>query len=218
MRLFTFISVVIMSQLAAGTPAPKAVVLKPQERSRIQAFEKKLKTHALQAKVKKTTVLKLLETTQISNGEIAISKSRLKLTLSGDENSKLVITPKLLQIEDPPGNFLKSTGKNSPARNSEITDLLIKGRVTEKFHSTGVIGEDYFFEPKKAGSTTLKRLILNFGKELADISKIRYFDELGNEVTYEFTDVRFKSKALPDSLFKMTIPKGASVTNLDSMP
>jgi outer membrane lipoprotein-sorting protein len=215
-----------MQSLGLATPAmasaPTVRSISLEDRQVFNSLNERFRKEAMQSKVSKTLKLSLLGQERKSAGQFLLQQGRMRLELSGDENSLLVINSKKLYavtlpaagLKDAKTQVIEASLQNKNIKTSGLFLLLAKGGFDTVFNVTGVLekGEKeqtYFLTPKKSNSG-LKRAQLQVTSDGKYIKNLRYWDELDNETSYEFSDHK-KQTQIAWKLFEYTPPADAEV-------
>lgn len=180
---------------------------------------------AVSAKVKKEVYLALLDETKESTGDFVFSKGRLRLDIKSPEAFLLVMGDQLVWVVTPGDKDLGGKTqvlKIDKAKNSKLVKSPVAALIsdTEAWNNFELVSE------KKASSIVTIELRPKKGKETSDLSRlevdidpasnvlsrIKYFDELDNSTTFNFSAVNFKAKA-DKKLFSYKPAADAEITN-----
>lgn len=171
----------------------------------IQELDQKYqKSKHIQMKIKKTIKLSLLGTEKSSEGKLQLSQGKMRLELEAPEKSLVVIDAKNIWIVKYPESnskskfnkeqIIKAPVGSKKAQEQSFVGLLTKGGLLKYFSVSGTQGpnEDktIFLQPKKE-HTEFKRAQMKIDLDSKKIKKIKYWDELDNETSFEFSDITF---------------------------
>lgn len=170
-------------------------------------------------KFKQKQLMELLGETKKSTGELFYSNKKMRIELKGEQNSTTLLTPGVITtlIYDSKRKPLQIlTSKPTP---HPLLDLLFGQK--EKWDNFKITSTEedtesvlkIVLEPKIAKNFPgLTKMSLNLNKKKNQISKLIYWDDLGNSTTYEFTSQKLKEK-IDGSKFVLVPPKGLDVKN-----
>lgn len=179
-------------------------------------------TSGLKSEVKKTFYQEYKGSAEDSEGEIFLFEGRLKIKITEPEENQslLVVNRKSLWLETPMGEgFPVSVTKlplESVKKSEGVWSVLIgKGSISKTFEVISSNerkdkAEVYELIPKDKTNYELTKVVLEF-KE-GELSKLSYWDQLDNRVSYEFKN--WKKAEMSSKDFVYVPPKDASVTNL----
>ena len=173
---------------------------------------------ALEARVKKTVVQEVMETTNESDGKFYFSKGKLRLDFVHPERSTLLYDGKVVWLESrlDDKHVQVSRVKSGALRKSnsllaalfDRKDALAKFRLLKHGDAHGL--RTFQYEPLDKKSTEVRWLEIVLGEH--DLHSIAYKDQMGNKVDFQFHDL--KRGPVPAGTFTYHPPRGASVTNL----
>jgi outer membrane lipoprotein-sorting protein len=223
-------------KIAAGVPA-----IGPATKGQLATLEKfqKRLTGAGQvsAKIHRKTVIGLLGQEKQAEGNLQVSKGRVRLdlkTAETDERHLLVVGAKAFWAVTYPSKDLEGalvqvvTGpvKSKKAGSAGFLAILGKDGFLKSFSVTGVTldkdgGIRYYLQPK-ADWVEAKRALLALGPELSkskktsvrDFREIKIWDFQDNETQFTLEKVKFESTAVADSKFEFSPPKNADVMSV----
>jgi outer membrane lipoprotein-sorting protein len=182
-------------------------------------------TLAVGMKVEKKVHLALMDEEKTGRGELWYSKGRLKMAIEKPEDSLLVLNDDIIWVvvklpEEFGGTVQVTKMKAAQLKKSNALLAVLFGdeAVWDRFE---VLKVDQGKESLKVELKPAK------GAQLADVAKVRveidnqdqkisaiaYWDELENETSYRFSEVRFGVK-LSKGHFKYKPPAGAEVTEI----
>lgn len=179
--------------------------------------------HGIHLKLNKTVKIGLLGSSKQSEGEAWLNKGLMRLEIQKPEASKVIATTKYLWIENaaPEGfkevktQVLKAALNTKRAQSQGLIQLLTQGGVLKYFKVAGVQKKDkswiYFLQPHNQ-ALEFKRAQITVSIESLTIEELRYWDQMDNETTYNFSKTEFNQK-LSAQLFDYTPPKDAEVIN-----
>ncbi len=190
------------------------------------------KAKAVAAKVDKTLKIGLLGEERKSNGNVWISKGRVRMELEGNEKSLLVVNKSNLwavnypgpEFPDAPVQVIKGNAGSKKGQEKNMMSLLTVGGFLKFFDAKSTEtrngGEKVFtLMPKKGAKTDFKRAQVAIAADGKSISQIKYWDQRDNETEFNFRDVKFDGKEafgkkFEDKLFDFSPPAGAEVMNI----
>ena len=197
----------------------------PSSEQKLQQLNRQMAQEKyLSAQVEKTTVLQLLARTQKATGEIHVHQGKVRLELKAPEKSLLVVNKKEAWVVTyPPEDFpdapveavVSQLAGASP--NLGIAKVLSGEGIFEVFKVTKVELKEserkYSLEPRKS-ATEFQRGVLITDAEVEKIKELVYWDNLGNQVSYKFSQVKFSDQKPSESLFTYQPAAGVNVTRL----
>ena len=182
---------------------------------------KYIKQRGIQAQLKKETFSSFLNRPTLSQGQIWLDKSKMKIEIRKPEVSQIIvdgsrlwIIPPVPQTEiKPPPQVLHCGLRSQRARSQPLVQWLTGGGILKHFKvsSFEFKGEKavYFLKPNQ-GFESLKRSKIVISKTDQVILQISYWDLLDNETRYTLSHTKFNQK-IPGKLFKYRPPKQAQV-------
>lgn len=190
----------------------------------ISELKKMTKTYShtpyVHVKFKQKQLMELLGDTKSAKGELFYSNKKLRIQLTGEQNSTTLFTPGVITSitydeDSKPIQVLKSKPYPHP-----LLDLIFGEEktwddfeVTEIRRNTKSILEVQV-SPKDAKKLPgIDRMDLTVNKKKNEIQKIVYWDEIGNQTTNEFVSQR-KTDKVDGSKFVLVPPAGVEVKNL----
>lgn len=213
-----------------ATPAKaknkKAAETLSPEISQIKDVVKKYQeTAAVGMKVEKKVHLALMDEEKTGRGELWYSKGRLKMSIEKPEDSLLVLNDDVIWVvvklpEDFGGTVQVTKMKSAQLKKSNALLAVLFGdeAVWDRFEVLKVDQgkERLGVELKPAKGAQLADVVkvrVEIDNKDQKISAIAYWDELENETSYRFSEVRFGVK-LSKGHFKYKPPAGAEVTEI----
>lgn len=179
-------------------------------------------TSGLKSAVTKEFYQEYKGSSEESEGEISLFQGRLKIQITKPQESQslLVVNHKSLWLETPMGEGFPVSVTRLPLENIKKSEgvwsvLIGKGAISKSFDVTsdtenkGKIVK-YELTPKGKANYELTRAALEF--EGNRLSKLSYWDQMDNRVTYEFKNWKDAKMTVKD--FVYAPPKNASVTEL----
>lgn len=183
--------------------------------------QKYQKQHGIHLQLKKTITLGMLGSKKTSEGEVWLKNGKMKLVIHKPQASKIVAGSQFLWIESaPPEDFegakvqvLRASLNSKQAKSQGLIQLLTQGGVLKYFRVSGIQKEGktvrYFLQPDQQ-SVEFKRAQIEVNPDTKVISLLRYWDQMDNETTFEFSKSQFNQK-LAESVFQYSPPKNAEV-------
>lgn len=183
--------------------------------------QKYQKQHGIHLQLKKTIKSGMLGSTKESTGEVWLEKGKMKLVINKPQASKIIAGSQFLWIESaPPEDFegakvqvLRASLNSKQAKSQGLIQLLTQGGVLKYFRVSGIQKEAdtirFFLQPDKQ-AVEFKRAQIEVDKNSKVIQVLRYWDQMDNETTFNFTESEFNKK-LSANLFKYNPPKDAEV-------
>ncbi len=181
------------------------------------------KQHGIHLKLKKTITLEMLGSTKESQGEVWLENGKMKLVINEPQPSKVVAGKQFLWIESsPPEDFegakvqvLRASLNSKQAKSQGLIQLLTQGGVLKYFRVSGIQKENervrFFLQPDTQ-SVEFKRAQIDIDKNKKEILTLRYWDQMDNETTFDFSRSEFNKKLSADT-FKYEPPQNAEVIN-----
>ncbi len=183
--------------------------------------QKYQKQHGIHLQLKKTITLGMLGSQKTSHGEVWLKNGKMKLVIDKPQPSKIVAGSQFLWIESaPPEDFegakvqvLRASLNSKQAKSQGFIQLLTQGGVLKYFRVSGIQKEDqkvrFFLQPDQQ-SVEFKRAQIEVNPKTKVIRLLRYWDQMDNETTFEFSKSEFNLK-LAGSVFQYSPPKNAEV-------
>ncbi len=183
--------------------------------------QKYQKQHGIHLHLKKTITLGMLGSQKTSHGEVWLKNGKMKLVIDKPQPSKIVAGSQFLWIESaPPEDFegakvqvLRASLNSKQAKSQGLIQLLTQGGVLKYFRVSGIQKEDqkvrFFLQPDQQ-SVEFKRAQIEVNPKTKVIRLLRYWDQMDNETTFEFSKSEFNLK-LAGSVFQYSPPKNAEV-------
>lgn len=225
---FLFLSFCLSSLMSFQAWSEEAVNtdLKVQENSSVFKELKAMtklysQVNFLHSKFTQKRTFELLGEVKKTKGELYYSHQKMRIDISGDENTMNLITPGVLwsvtldKKSKKPIQILK--GK--PAAHPLLKLLFGNEAVWDDFKILKIVKNDksqltVILKPKSAKSMiSISKIKFTIDKNRSIAKEITYWDDIENETYMYFTYNRFKDK--PDgSKFTFNPPKGISVQNM----
>ena len=181
------------------------------------------KNQGLESRVEKKVYLSLLEETRTSRGRLYYSQKKMRLELSGEEKSVIVMLPDVIWVEvsDTSGSLKPQVSKitakslkqqsRSPiallfARNSILKEFNLKSETQE-----GAVYKVSLQPQRPQNFLDLQSLYVEFDSEKKVLLLIQYEDENANRTTFQFSDIE-KNKSLDKKVFQYKPPTNADVS------
>jgi chaperone LolA len=193
-----------------------------KEMALIKASDHKYqKEHGIHIKIKKIITLGMLGSTKESEGEVWLSKGKLRLEINKPEVSKIIADTNYLWIESPaPEGFedtktqvLKASLKSTQAKAQGLIQLLTQGGVLKYFKVSGVKKEKentlFFLQPINS-AIEFKRAQIDIDNNSKVMNELKYWDQMDNETSYRFLKTDF-NETINDKKFEYTPPANAEV-------
>lgn len=219
MRVVISIIFLIWSVLAFGGGDK----VKLDSRDLEKAARKYSKARAVKMKVKKTVVQVLLGRKTDYSGKLFLTKGKLRLEFERPTKSLVVVDGKYAWVvqypdEDFGGPMQVTKTRAKEDKNSQIlVDLLAGGAMLRHFQPKDVVVsgkiKEFTLEPKSEG-LAFKRLKVKIHVKTLKFASISYVDNVDNETTFEFSEIRFNPKLNKKKLFTFSPPKDAEVTEI----
>ncbi len=231
-----FIAIFMDSGAAASTSAPRNPT--DAELKTLSSLSARYaQAGQIQAKVLRRTKLGLLGQTRVAEGQLTLSKGRIRMELksSKGETLLLIVGPKTYWSVTDPGKkdaalqvvtgALASKakgGKGAKGGASRPVLLEIFGAegFLRSFAVTGVLlaetqGVRYYLQPK-ADWLDARRAMIRVVPEGAQwaLAELQLWDAQDNETTYELSDVKVLKVEPKASVFQYNIPKNADVLSV----
>lgn len=181
---------------------------------------------AIKSLVEKKVELALLEETKESKGHFLFSKKYLKLDLTGEERSLIVMQPQMIWVETTSKDesikpqVLKITSKDLSKKNKAPIALLLGDDkilqqfklLSEKVEAGRVV---LTIEPKvKESFKDLQKVEIEINRKEKLIYRLQYEDENGNKTAFRFSEIQvLKTQNKND--FKYTPPSNAELSILN---
>ena len=188
----------------------------------------------IRAKVIRRTKLGLLGQTRLAEGDLTLSKGRIRMSLKSTkgETLLLIVGPKTYWSVTDPGKrdaalqvvtgSLANKGHKAKRGSGRPVLLEIFGAegFLRSFAVTGVLlaetqGVRYYLQPK-ADWVDARRAMIRVIPEGAQwgLAELQLWDAQDNETTFELSDVKVLKAEPKASLFHYTIPKNADVLSV----
>lgn len=221
----TAVAAATASAAAKVDTAGKILPVSASELALLKKLDQAYQQKNAKMSVHKTIKVALLEQERKTQGQLWISKGRLRMELDGSEKTLLVVNKKYLwAITYPPAEFKDSalnvvradvTSKKGQAQN--FVALLTQGGLLKFFSATAVQRESggnvlFFLSPKQDVSD-FKRAQVTVSKDGAKLLELSYWDDRDNETHLYFSDISFTSKA-DEKLFEYVPPPKTDVMTI----
>jgi outer membrane lipoprotein-sorting protein len=216
---------VIVLLLALSTKAKDKTIVHSVSKKDILLLrnvdQKYQKKHGIHQKLKKTIKMEMLGATRSSEGEMWLNNGQMRLEIHKPDSSKIIADKKYLWIESAaPEDFedskvqvVRASLTSKEAKAQGLIQLLTQGGVLKYFRVSGIQKKDnkttYFLQPDKP-AVEFKRAQIVIDTKARTITRLRYWDQVDNETTYDFINTEFNQK-LDKNLFTYTPPKSAEV-------
>jgi outer membrane lipoprotein-sorting protein len=190
----------------------------------LQEISRKYRTDSgIDMKVKKKTEMAILKKTKTGDGQIFLSKGRLRMELSQPDKTILIFDRKQIWLVDyPPAEFggepqighikVPKKSKDQALFSFLLGDEKIWNELTlleKKENDTTLTAT---FKPKNTSRFSgLTELSISIEKEKKKILSLGYSDDIKNKTSFEFSDIKLGQK-LKSDLFEYTPAAGANVT------
>lgn len=172
---------------------------------------------------KKTTKSGVFDQSEEATGKLYVQKGKLRLEVQNKENDKSLVVADgsyLWLVTPPPKEFknaktqvLKASLTTKQARSQGLLQILTEGGILKYFKITSADKEGelerYNLQPNKEAQE-LKRVRLLLDPQEKTIVSLKYWDNMDNETTYDFSSVKFNQK-VDKKLFQYVPPKNADV-------
>lgn len=189
------------------------------EKQFLQKILERYRSEGVRIKVHRESVVGMLGRKSESKGILEIHSSNLRLDLTGDETSQLIVKEdEVVLMNGPPANFPDMPwqvfrGEGDQIQSNAFFALLSRRGSLEEFIWTGtrIEGEvqTFFLEPKSR-MADVKRLKIKIHKEYRRMVLIKVFDERENITTYRLENTQF-GVDIPTKRFEVKIPKNAEI-------
>ena len=183
------------------------------------------KAASVKMDVDKTLKLGLLQQERKAKGSLLISSGRLRLELTGEEKTLLIVNNKnywavtypSAEFKEAPVQVIEGLMGTKKGRSQSILGLLTQGGFLKFFNVSGVQKEKsgettFFLQPQKSASE-FKRAELKVSADGKEIRELHYWDERDNETLLAFKGVNFGKKPA-DTNFNFEAPPGAEVMKM----
>jgi outer membrane lipoprotein-sorting protein len=176
--------------------------------------------------VNKTDKLSALDQTKSTEGTLQMKKGKFRLELQTADEEKekslvivdgktlWLVTPALKEFKNSKTQVAKTSLLNKKNKPQSLLRILTDGGVFGFFDVTNQVENEelvtYFLKPTKDSNEMTKAQII-VDKEKQVIAQLKYWDNLQNEISYQFTKVEF-DKPMKDEIFNYNPPKSAQVT------
>ncbi len=183
------------------------------------------KAASVKMDVDKTLKLGLLQQERKAKGSLLISSGRLRLELTGEEKTLLIVNNKnywavtypSAEFKEAPVQVIEGLMSTKKGRSQSILGLLTQGGFLKFFNVSGVQKEKsgettFFLQPQKSASE-FKRAELKVSADGKEIRELHYWDERDNETLLAFKGVNFGKKPA-DTNFNFEAPPGAEVMKM----
>lgn len=187
-------------------------------------LERYRNTVAVESKLKQE-VSNILDQTTTSEGQIWLSKGKMKIKFEKPERVDVVFDGQWLwQAQQAPEEFggqwqvIKMKTNDLKKSNAAVALLFGKGSVDLKFNLIEIktAGKDeisYLLKPKDLKNSSLKKISVTIDTQAKRVSKIKLEDQAETVTKLTFSDSVFGTEVSKD-MFKYTPPKGAEVSTL----
>ncbi|HRK06251.1 MAG TPA: outer membrane lipoprotein carrier protein LolA [Pseudobdellovibrionaceae bacterium] len=188
----------------------------------------------IQAQVLRRTKLGLLGQTRVAEGQLTLSKGRIRMELKSSKGEKLllIVGPKTYWSVTDPGKkdaalqvvtgalASKAKGAKGGASRPVLLEIFGAEGFLRSFAVTGVLlaetqGVRYYLQPK-ADWVDARRAMIRVIPEGAQwaLAELQLWDAQDNETTYELSNVKVLKVEPKASLFQYSIPKNADVLSV----
>ena len=178
------------------------------------------KSSGILMELKKEVYISLMEETKSYDGQLLLSKGRLKLEIVKPEKSLLIVDGNTIWLESQfdkniQVSKLSTTGKDRKKGliglffgETSIWDgyRLIKAQTKKNLTQYTMVPKTNNKKPEA------EKIIVEIDKNKKFVTNLSYWDELENRTMYQFSKIDFKVEVKKDT-FKYIPPKDAQITN-----
>ncbi len=177
----------------------------------------------VKCEIKRTVTISLLDKTTVSEGDLSLSKGRVRVELNAPDATTIVFDRSLVWVVTPTPKELggrtqvlkmKSTAMDRESQ-APIALLLGDEKAWDLFKvSTQKSTGDLLtvnLQKKKPSEEGVQTIELLVDTQKREIEKLSYSDDLENETSFEFSKTEFGAET-PNSLFDFVPPKNAEIT------
>ncbi len=222
-NIVVFSALLLISMLASGH-AQQTVAGNSRAFSILKAVVHRYQVaKGVKCKIERTVTISMLDQTKKSDGEISLSKGRVRVDLKSPDPTTIVFDRSIVWVMTPTpkelggGSQVLKMRSAALDRESQAPIALFLGdehvwdQFKIKFEKQAGNELTVDLEKKKKSAEGVQSIELRVNSQKKEIDDLSYTDDLENETEFKFSHTDFAVN-LPGSVFNFVPPKNAEVT------